>query len=71
MTTRSSTGETAQREFLCTSSLGETVTDPKQEAGGAAKLVEAPAGLATASVKGERFGDEGFGSHDIKYVRAS
>ena len=53
------------------SSPGEVVTDPRQNAGSAAKPVEAPVGLATASAKDKRFGDEGFGSHEIKYVRAS
>ena len=71
LTTTSLTDETPQKEFLCMSSPGEVVTDPRQKAGSAVKPAEAPVGLATASAKDKRFGDEGFGSHDIKYVRAS
>ena len=71
MTTASSTGETPQKRVLCTSSPGENVTDSRQEARGAAKHAETPSGLATASVEDVRFGDEGFGSHDNKCVRAS
>ena len=71
LTTASSTGETSQKGFLCTSSPAEVVTDPRQKAGSAVKPAEAPVGLATASAKDKGFGDEGFGSHEIKYVRAS